>query len=150
MTHHYIDHAVALGPDGEWTDFNPTDEQCRYQNRRRYGEIRSLISDDVTEYHVAPLFRSDELLAVGVSYDGVRLHHELFHHVARMVFNDGTIKNIFVALIDPVDGGAHGLVVSFKEAYGRLFSKVKLKTSMFCMFTLQTYLCYSTYLDFGF
>ena len=115
----FVEHCKELG-SGEWADFTPSEEQCRYNNPTAVTRYRELICRDVTNLYVKPLF-GDQLLAVSVAYDGWRAHMELYIHGARCVMMDARIVHVFVALAEPLVGGAAGCVQSFLIAYRPLF-----------------------------
>eukprot|EP01083_Nonionella_stella_P302283 1041610_1 len=114
----YCDHLLEL-KDDDFKPFIPTPDDCRYNNPTAHKRYRTMLSDDITEHFVKPLFAN--VLAASVAYDGWRAFHELYIHGSRLVFKDGTIKHVFIALVDPTGGGAAGCVESFNLAYKRVF-----------------------------
>eukprot|EP01084_Bolivina_argentea_P250174 419086_1 len=114
----YVKHLIGLG-SGPFIEYIPTPEQCRFNHNKAHQRYREDISCDVLETYIKPLM--DDVLACGVGYDGWRAFYELYINGARFIFEDGTIRHIFIGLIDPSCGGADGCVEAFRIAYRRLF-----------------------------
>lgn len=119
----YVEHCIGL-KDGPFKPFEPKPSDLSYNNRARHAEIRSLISMDVTDSMLKPIFQPMDqggALAFGTTYDGWRAFGELFIHACSAIQRNGGSLYLFVGLILPTDGGAHGCAGSFVEAYRAMF-----------------------------